>query len=183
MRGWATLAGLALAAFALAGCKRESPAAQNQQAAAGGTLVVRTAMKQQVNPITMAIWDIGNNAIDDNGQMDAAKLDDAKWASLAEQAGKLGDAARAMAAASTLKAADPADSATGEGEVTMAKVQERLDADPAGFREHASALAAHADNIVAAAKAKDGKKAGDLVSALDGVCESCHVKFWDPGPQ
>lgn len=178
-----TLLGIAcLLACALAGCKQEATTSTSDTAA-GAALVVRSTMKGQVNPLTMAIWDIGNNAIDDQGQIDPAKLSDAKWADLAQHAGKLGDIARSMASAGRLKAAETADSATSEGEVTMGQVQTRLDANPAGFRQEASALAAHADKLALAAKGHDGKAAGDLVSALDGVCEACHLKYWDPGPQ
>jgi len=163
-----------LLAIAVSGCKQEAEAPTRE-------LVVRTAMQQQVNPITTAMWDIGNNALNDDGEFDAAKLDDAKWTALAAEAEKLAATARTMAAASSLKAADPKNSAVGAGEVPMDKVQGRLDADPNGFRQEAALIATYADKIAAAAKIKDGKAAGDLVGGLDGVCEGCHKKFWDPG--
>jgi len=100
MRGVMLVAGAALLAGGLAGCK------QDAGEATADALVVRTAMKQQVNPATLAIWDIGNNAMGDDGGIDPAKMDDARWAALADHAGKLGEAARMMAGAKALTAAE-----------------------------------------------------------------------------
>lgn len=168
---------VAMVGLATAGCSEQAAAPERP------ALEVRTVMKTKINPATMAIWDVGNAAIGDDGLLDPAQLKPADWLAIADGAGKLGAAARELAAADKLASAAPADSATGEGEVTMATVQKHLDADPAGFRKHANDLAAYADRLSAAASAHDGKTAADLIGGLDAACESCHKAFWDPGPQ
>lgn len=146
----------------------------------GGAVDVRAAMQQQVNPAILAIWDIGNNAMNDEGGIDPALMDDAKWASLAEAAGNLAEASRHMAAGDSFHAAGADNMEVAEGEISMADVQRFLDGDPEGFRALATAQADHADRLLAAANARDVAAAGELVAGVDGVCEDCHSRFWYP---
>lgn len=145
-------------------------------------LDVRAAMQQRVNPATLAIWDVGNNAMNDEGGIDPAQMDDAKWAQLAKAAGDLSAAGEAMASAGAYLAAAPDNTEVGEGEVPMEAVQKHIDSDPKLFGQMAAAMAAHADKLSAAVEAKDAAAAGDLIAAMDGVCESCHARFWYPEP-
>ena len=160
---------IALGVTALAACKQESPA-----------LDVRAAMQQHINPATLAIWDVGNNAMNDAGGIDPALMDDAKWAALAEAAGQLGAVARGRAGGTAFIASAPDNAEVAEGEITMAAVQGFVDADPDAFRAEATALAEHADKLAAAAAAKNVEQTGELVSQMDTVCESCHARFWYP---
>ncbi len=143
-------------------------------------LDVRAAMQQRVNPAMLAIWEVSNNALDDNGAIDPAQMDDGKWAAIADAAGQLAEASRDMAAAATFVAAAPDNAEVAEGGIAMAAVQQHLDRDPAGFRQMAAAMAEHADHIALAAHAKDAQAAGDLIGGTDAMCESCHSVFWYP---
>ena len=143
-------------------------------------LDVRATMQDRVNPAMLAIWDVGNNALNDDGGIDAKLMDDGKWARIVEAAGQLSAASKDIAAAGAFIAAAPGNSEVGEGEITMAAVQQHLDGDPAGLRQMAAALADHADRIAAAARARDAKTAGDLIGETDAVCESCHMTYWYP---
>jgi cytochrome c556 len=143
-------------------------------------LDVRATMQDRVNPAMLAIWDVGNNALGDDGTFDARLMDDAKWARIAEAAGQLSAASKDVAAAQAFIAAAPGNTEVGEGEIPMAAVQQHLDHDPAGVRQMAAALADHADHIAAAARAKDAKAAGDLIGETDAVCETCHTTYWYP---
>jgi len=183
MRAIGTIGAVALLGCVLAGCQNQGSAEGEADASQGEALAVRTVMKEQVNPATLAIWDIGNNAMNDAGGIDAAKMDAAKWTTLAEQADRLAAAGRAMGAAQQLQAAAPGDTAVAEGEVPMDAVQRALDADPEGFRQAGTAFAAHVDKLAAAARAQDAVAAGDLVAGMDQVCEACHAKYWYPEQQ
>lgn len=141
---------------------------------------VRATMQNRVNPAMLAIWDVGNNALNDDGGIDPALMDDAKWAKVAEEADKLVAAGKDIAAAGTFVAAGPANSTVDEGEITMAAVQQHIDANPDGLRQFGAGLADNASRIATAARAKDAKTAGDLISGMDQVCESCHTEFWYP---
>lgn len=168
------VASTALVLFA-SGCQQQA------EEASAPPIDVRLAMQTEVNPAMLAIWDVGNNALDDNGGIDPAKMDAAKWESIATEAAKLAAAGKALAAGDSFIAAATDNSETAEGEVTMAQVQAHIDANPAGLRQEATSFAAHADKLVAAAKAQDAATAGALISEMDAVCESCHTKFWDTG--
>lgn len=162
------LAGLTFAACA-------SVAAQSQ---ADEPLYVRQVMKLKINPAMIGVWNVGNNAMDEEGGIDPALMDDATWTALNQSATKLAAAAREMASAQSVRAAHGDDSTVAEGEITMAKVQQLIDADPAGFRQAAADQATYAEKLAAAAAAKDAATAGPLVADMDGVCESCHARFW-----
>lgn len=141
---------------------------------------VRAAMQQRVNPAMLEIWDVSNNALDDEGAIDPAQMDEAKWTAIAEAADRLAAASRDMAAAEAFIAAAPDNSEVDEGEITMAAVQKHLDRDPAAFRQMARALAEHADHIALAARARDAVAAGDMIGGTDAFCEACHAVFWYP---
>ena len=143
-------------------------------------LDVRAAMQERINPAMLAIWDVSNNALGDDGGIDPGLMDDGKWQRIAEAAGHLSAASKAMATADAFVAAGPGNGEVGNGEITMAAVQEHLDHDPAQLRQMAAALADHADRIAAAARARDARTAGDLIGETDAVCESCHMTFWYP---
>ena len=143
-------------------------------------LDVRATMQDRVNPAMLAIWDVGNNALNDDGGIDPKLMDDAKWARIVEAADQLSAASKAIASASSFMAAAPGNSEVNEGEITMAAVQQHLDRDPAGLKQMAAALADHAGHIATAARAKDAKTAGDLIGETDAVCESCHMTYWYP---
>lgn len=144
------------------------------------SLDVRGTMQDRVNPAMLAIWEVGNNALNEDGGIDPALMDDAKWGQIADAAGQLAAASQAMAAAGGFAAAAPGNTEVGEGEITMAAVQQHVDADPAGVRQMAAALADHAQRIAAAARAHDAQTAGDLIAETDAVCESCHSRYWYP---
>lgn len=141
---------------------------------------VRASMQQRINPAILGIWDVTNNAMDDEGGLDPAQMDDAKWALIAEAADELAAASRDMAGAHHFIAAAADNFEVGEGEIPMADVQRFIDADPRTMGLMASALATHSDKLAAAARAKDAAATGDLVAEMDAVCESCHARYWYP---
>ncbi len=146
-----------------------------------GVLIVQRAMQQEINAATNELWDVGNNAMNENGGIDPAQMDDAKWARLVASAGQLEQEAKLMAAAPTIRAAITGKEAAEEpGSFSMEDVQSYIDADPQAFREMAAALGRHAADIASAARARDVAKTGLLIGELDQVCESCHARYWYP---
>jgi hypothetical protein len=141
-------------------------------------LAVRTTMTERVDPAMLGIWDVTNNAMDEDGLLDPAQLTDERWASIAAHADELAKAGRELAAADTIVAAAADDVEVGDGQVTMAHVQGKLAADTSGFRIHAGLFADHAEKIAAAARARDVAATGELVGEMDAVCESCHAVYW-----
>ena len=143
-------------------------------------LDIRSTMQDRVNPAMLEIWDVGNNALNDDAVLDAKLMDDAKWTRIAVAADQLSAASKDIAAASAFIASAPDNTEVGEGEITMAAIQQHVDHDPAGIKQMAAALADHADRIAQAARAKDATIAGELIGVTDQVCESCHMRYWYP---
>jgi hypothetical protein len=148
--------------------------------AADAPLDVRAAMQNGINPAMTSIWDVSNDAVSDDGGIDPALMDDAKWTQIEDGAGRLSASARVLAQGSAFLASAPDNVLVAEGEVEMAEIQKHLDRDPQGFARMAAELADHAAKLAAAARAKDAATAGRLVSELDGVCEGCHARYWYP---
>ena len=165
------------AVIMIAGCETTPPAAQ---ATADGAVDVRQAMIDGVNPAALAIWDVGNNAIDEQGQPDVSKLDVPALARLREAAQTLGTYAELMGEARVLKASGP-DLVGGrlpECIASREQIQAAIDADPAGFRAYSKAMGAEADGILAAIQAGDRASVASRVASFDGACQSCHERYW-----
>jgi len=158
---------------ALSACSTNDASSQG-----GEPFYVRHSMQAQVNPAVTRIWDVGNAAMDDTGGIDPALMDDAQWKRLAEASAALEASGRKMAAAHTLRAAEPENWATEEFAVSMDQVQAALDADPEQFRQLAAGLAEHAAQLNAAAQARDAGRAGEIVAQMDSICAGCHTQFW-----
>lgn len=141
-------------------------------------------MKDVVAPQTQAIWDVTNNAMDDNGEPDPAKLKAADWANLAAAAGKVKAAAQSLASAPHVMAAAPGEKIEGEGAGQGAygakEVQKAIDANPKAFRVFAQQLDGTMDEILAGVKAKNARQVFDISGRLDQECQHCHKQFWYP---
>ncbi len=141
-------------------------------------LFVRHTMQAEVNPAIVGVWDVGNNAMNDTGGLDAALMTPELWDALAASAGDLAIAGEKMANATEIRAAAPGNMATEEYEVSMEAVQGFIDADPDGFRREATEFATMARALETAAKARDIDTAGELVANMDSECAVCHATYW-----
>jgi cytochrome c556 len=140
-------------------------------------------MKNIVAVQTQTIWDLGNQAQDDQGNPDPSKLAAGDWSKIIDAAGKVRQVAQTLAQAEHVVVAAAGVKIEGEGNpdaLGAKQVQAAIDANPAEFRARSQALATSMEQIVAAAKAKDARKLFDVSGALDQVCEDCHMKFWYP---
>ena len=172
-----TLAGAALAA--LAGCQT-TPVQTAQAPDSSGVVDIRQAMVEGVNPAALAIWDVGNNAIDDNGMPDPSQLDPMVLARLREAAQMLDSYAVLMADAPVLKAAGP-DLVGGrvpEGVASREQIQTAIDANPAGFRAYSRVMGQEAQSIIAAIESGDREAVANRVAGFDGACQACHERYW-----
>ena len=143
-------------------------------------LQVREAMIEGVNPAALAIWEVTNAAMDDQGALDPAVMDEEAWSKVAEAARQLQFHSRRMAEAEAIVAGGP-DLVSGElppGVASREEIQAMIDADPAGFRAVAAEMAEQSGALLAAARARDPEAAGDLAFGIDAACQSCHVRYW-----
>lgn len=144
------------------------------------TVDVRANMVEGVNPAALAIWDVGNNAIDDSGGLDPAQMDAAAWSRVAEGAQTLATYAHRLAAAKTLRASGPdlVDGKVPEGVASREQIQAMIDANPGGFRAVAGTLEEQANALASAAKDRNLQKASGLMSSFDQTCQACHQNYW-----
>lgn len=156
---------------------------QSATAATGGAeqpVYVRANMIEGVNPAALAIWDVGNAAINDDNGLDPAQMNDAAWAKMRDSAEMLATYAHRLATARDLRASGP-DLVGGkvpEGVASKEQIQAMIDANPAGFRASAAELERYANGIAKAAMTRDIKSAGELVFTFDDTCQGCHEKYW-----
>ena len=150
-------------------------------AATDGTYYVREGMLGAINPPITAIWDLQVDAMDDDGNFDPKLMDDAKWATVVEQARALDAAAKAMAAAPAYAATDPHSTLGAAPEGTdLAAIEARLAANPEAYRALAQALTVNTTAMVAAAESRDTVALTTLVNDAQPVCKACHDVFWYP---
>ena len=176
-----TILGSVAALALLAGCSSDEPDAAAPPETSDANL--HAIMVEQIDKHADELWDVSNAAIGDNGGLDPSKMDDARWDKLAELAEKVAAGSHAIAALDPITVAAPGvtigDSGLPGGH-TAEQVQGFIAANPELFREMATTLGTHMDEIASAAHAHDAAKAGPLIDQLDSVCESCHINFWYP---
>lgn len=145
---------------------------------------VRANMVEGVNPAALAIWDVGNAAMDEDGGLDPAQMDAAAWAKVAEAARSLGTYAHRLAAAKILRASGPdlVDGKVPEGVSSREQIQAMIDANPGGFRAVAATMEQQANALAAAATDRNLEKAGQLIATFDQTCQACHENYWYPKP-
>jgi cytochrome c556 len=151
--------------------------------AADTQLFLYPLMKGTVAPQAQLLWDVGNRALDDDGNPSVAKLTAADWTKLAAAAQKMKAASTAMADAAKVIVAPPGTKLQDEGapgQATSKQIQGFIDANPKDFADHARALADVSDGFLKAAASKDAKTLGDASARLDEICEACHIKYWYP---
>jgi len=145
---------------------------------------VHASMTEVIAPQAQTIWDITNRAYNDTGDgLDPAKISASDWTQLQQAGRQIRERALLMAKEKKLVAAAPGVKIEGEedpAEPGARQVQGYIDANPKGFAEHARELAAAAEKVETAAQARDVGPVFQIAGSLDGVCDGCHSRFWDP---
>ena len=175
-RNWARMA---VPALLLATCG--AAIATDAGPDADKVLYIRSEMAGPVNEATAALWDVGNAAMGEDGDIDPALMSDESWDRVAQAASALEAASNRMAEAQAIRAALPGHEQDEEpGTYSMADIQGYIDADPQLFQEMSRAMAHHSAKIRTAANARQAAETSLLVGELDQVCESCHTRYWYP---
>jgi hypothetical protein len=162
----------------LAACSQQAEPAPDTP-----TTTLHQVMLAEIDEPADALWELTNSAIGDQGGLDPALMDDARWTRLAELADQVAAGSARIAAMDPIIVAPPGvaiGDSNIEGGHSAEQVQAAIDRDPAGMRALAESLGSHVGDLATAARAHDAATAGPLVDALDGVCESCHLQYWYP---
>lgn len=174
-----TLVLVALAVVTLAGC--QPPAAAPPVAAAPPT--VFESMNATFTPQSNKLWELAGALYDDEGELDAAQLEDAQWQELEAAATLLLHSASTMVDAGSVRVAPAGVKIQSEGQpgaLGAAEVQALIDADPDGFREEAQKTVAVSNEFIAAIGARDAAGVDAASNRLNEVCSDCHARFWYP---
>lgn len=161
---------LTLAAAALAACQT------GQTPSSTGAADTHEAMTR-INPAALAVWDVTNNAMSEEGELDPALMSDSAWAMIQEAAEVMELHARNMAEASVLWVGAHNDEV--EGFATRAEIQAMIDSDPDGFRELSRQMADHSRELAVAAKSADAQQTLGLAESLSERCQTCHTRYWE----
>ncbi|MBN8831189.1 MAG: cytochrome c [Sphingomonadales bacterium] len=140
-------------------------------------------MKDVVAPQAQALWDAGNKGTDDEGNPDASKLDEKDWRSLLAAARTVKEAATSLAGPARVIVGPPGmklQDQDAPGAASAIAVQGYIDKEPKAFTENARALASVADLFIKAAETRDAALLADASDKMDGICETCHSRFWYP---
>jgi hypothetical protein len=168
-----TALALAAAGALLAGCGPKAPSP-----------TIHQSMTEVIVPQAQTIWDITNAAYNDAGSaLDPAKISDADWTKIEQAAGNIRQRALLMSKEKKLVVAAPGvviEGGDDPAEPHAAQVQAHVDANPKLFRERAKILAEAAEKAETAAHNHQVGPVFDVASNLDGVCDGCHARFWDP---
>ena len=165
-----SIAPLALACTFLAACQTGQPPSST------GAVDTHDAMVH-INPAALAIWDVTNNAMSDEGGLDPALMNEAAWLKIREAAEVMELHARNMAEARVLRVGAHNDQV--EGFETRAEIQAMIDGDPDGFRALSRQMADHSRELAAAARSKDGQQTMGLAESLSERCQTCHTRYWE----
>lgn len=145
------------------------------------TLYVRSEMLGPVNEATAALWDVGNSAMGEDGEIEASLMSEESWDRIAAAAAILEASSRRMADAHAIKAALPGHELDEQPDAySMADVQRYIDEDPQMFRAMAQAMADHSVKVQAAAHSRQASETSLLIGELDQICETCHARYWYP---
>lgn len=148
------------------------------------TATLHEVMKNKIDTRGDDVWAVGNKHMTEDAGLNGATMTEADWTQLAKAATSLQQAALELAALpDPIVVVKPgtkiAFEETDWGDSAVS-VQHNVDQDPQGVRDLANSLAQHMSDLAAAANKHDAATAGTLINDLDGICESCHVKYWYP---
>lgn len=145
----------------------------------GGPAVVYTVMKDVVAPQADRLWDVGNRAVNDDGEPDGSQLSAQDWEKLADAAAHMKAAATSLATSGAISVAPPGVKIA-ESAATPEQIGQFIAKDRKGFAQHAADLADVSEAYLQAAATRDVVKLADAAGRMDVVCEACHMQFWYP---
>jgi hypothetical protein len=144
---------------------------------------LQASMKNVIIPQAQIVWDVTNAALDDKGDIDAARLDAAEWSRIALAARALDETSRRLAGTNALKVLGPGEpeaEAGGSATLTLEQVQSLIDAKPTEFAAQFREFAGISAQLAAAAEARDGAALNLQLGRFNEACEGCHQRFWYP---
>jgi len=159
---------------------------QPQQAAAategpGPVAPIRDVMHMIIEAQAQVIFDSVAITVTEKGTDERQPTTEEEWDAVLHSAVTLAEAANLLMVPGR-PVARPEDMNTSADpvELTPAKIQEMITANPESWVKHAKALQDVAMRAVKAATDKNVQELWNIGEPIDQVCETCHLEFWYP---
>jgi hypothetical protein len=157
-----------------------------QQAQATGqyrlTATIQQLMDGIIDPCADVLWDSVAYIATAKGVEDRQPRTDEEWKTVRNSAITLIEAANLLSMPGRRVAAThgPTDTPPGNGELSHAEMQQRIDSTHDSFTQFARNLQDAALKALSAIEAKDAQGLMDAGGTIDEACEACHMTYWYP---
>jgi cytochrome c556 len=168
-----TGATLALAACTRSGGGATQPTQPTQQYRL--TATVQDLMNGIIDPSADVLWDSVAYIASEKGIEDRQPRTQAEWQAVRRSAIALIEAANLLSMPGRSVAPTP-----GQGGLTPAEIQQRIDSSHAAFAQFARNLQDAGLQALAAIDARNAEGLMDAGGRIDTACEACHVTYWYP---
>ena len=173
---------VALSLLLACGVSACSPEARTSVAAppsqADATATIQEIMAAKVDPAADALWASVAFIASPSGTEERRPRTAAEWRAVR------GDAVSLLAAAKLLRVpgrlVKHGNSPPGQGELSAAEIQQRIDAHPDAFVRFVGRLQDAGLKALAAIDARDPQGLMDAGGVIDAACEACHLSYWYP---
>ena len=161
------------------GCSKQPPAPANHSSPFRLTATIQEIMDSEVDPSADFIWDSVGSIVTKEGTEDKQPRTDEEWKEVRRKAIVMLEATNLLIMDGRRVSAAylPPE---GEGVFDSRQIQQKIDANHAGFVAYAGSLHDVGTKMLAAIDARDVKGLLDNGEALDEVCEACHTTYWYP---
>jgi hypothetical protein len=184
-RGRFAVAGLLfLSAVASQQCtSTAAPAPAAAQPDVAPIVSVKELMENIIDPIADNIFDAVGTDASLKGIVETKPTTDEDWAKVRIGAVTLAEGSNLLKI--PRRVAPPGDKNNSNGanapELSPEQIQAKIDGNRALWNSHADELRDAALKVMEIVKAKDSDALFQAGSAIDKVCENCHLEYWYPG--
>lgn len=147
------------------------------------TAGIQDIMAGMIEPSAEFIWGSVSSTVTAEGVEDKQPRTDEEWNEVRRHAIILSESANLllMEGRHVAREGRQLDDHGTPGNLTLEQVEQAIVTERAAFVAFGQALHDVGATLVKAADEKDVQTLMSAGEALDGVCESCHLKFWYPG--
>jgi hypothetical protein len=171
--------------FAVAGLLFLSAVASQQctQSDVAPIVSIKELMENIIDPIADNIFDAVGTDATLKGVVETRPTTDDDWAKVRIGAVTLAEGSNLLKM--PRRVAPPGDKNNSNGpnapELSPEQIQAKIDGDRALWNSHVNELRDSALKVMDIVKAKDSDALFQAGSAIDKVCENCHLEYWYPG--
>jgi cytochrome c556 len=172
-----------MVATLLGGCEKTAPPPATGASLLKPTAGIQDIMASMIDPSADFLWESVSSTVTAEGTEEKQPRTEEEWSEVRRHAIILTESANLLLVEGRHVAREGKqleDHGT-PGNLTLEQVEQAIANDRATFVAFGQALHDVGAQMLKAADNKDVQAMMTAGEALDGVCESCHLKFWYPG--